>query len=121
MLVLLVKVPQSAGELVPVDVLVVGVVFVGAVWSGAARGPPEEALLPVWTLVCAVQFTGISHRQWSPLHNQSVDALDGSVTVFLPAVVDEGTLLVQQHLDAVDGPSSAEELVERCIRDSRSQ
>ena len=41
-----VKVSQSAGEFVPVNVLVLRVVFEGAVWSRAARGPPEEALLP---------------------------------------------------------------------------
>lgn len=41
-----VKVSQSTGEFVLVNVLVLRVVFEGAVWSRAARGPPEEALLP---------------------------------------------------------------------------
>lgn len=40
-----VKVPQSAGELVLVDVLVPGEMFEGAVLPRAARGPPEETLL----------------------------------------------------------------------------
>lgn len=41
-----VKVSQSTGEFVLVNVLVLRVVFEGAVRSRAARGPPEEALLP---------------------------------------------------------------------------
>lgn len=35
-----------------------------------------------------------------------IDALDCSVTVFFTGVVDEGTLLFQQHLDAVHCPHS---------------
>ena len=43
-----IKVSKSTGEFVPVNVLVLRVVFEGAVRSRAARGPPEEALLPEW-------------------------------------------------------------------------
>lgn len=38
-----------------------------------------------------------------------INALDGSVTVFLLGVVDKGTLLFKQHLDAVNRPSSERE------------
>lgn len=38
---------QSTGEFVLVDVLELWIMFVVAVWSRAAHGPPEEAVL-VW-------------------------------------------------------------------------
>lgn len=44
-----VKTPQSAGEFVPVDVLVLWNVPEGAVLPRAACGPPEEALLVLAT------------------------------------------------------------------------
>lgn len=43
-----VMISQSTGEFVPVDVLVLWDMFVGAVRPRAARGPPEKALLLVW-------------------------------------------------------------------------
>lgn len=59
-----------------------------------------------------MEFIWISHREWRALYHHSINTLDGSVTVIPSGVVDEGTLVFQQHLDAVDRPSSAEELVE---------
>lgn len=42
-----------------------------------------------------------------------IKTLDGSVTVFLSGVVHKGTLMFQQHLDAVDCPNSENEDRER--------
>lgn len=38
-----------------------------------------------------------------------INTLDGFITIFLSGVVHKGTLLLQEHLDAVDGPSSERE------------
>lgn len=45
---LLVKISQSAGEFISVNAFVHRIMFVGAVWSCAACGPPEKALFG-WT------------------------------------------------------------------------
>ena len=42
---------QSTGKFVPVDVLVLWDMSVGAVPPCAARGPPEKALLLVWATI----------------------------------------------------------------------
>lgn len=52
-----VKISQSTGEFVPVNVLVLCDMSVGAVVPRAARGPPEKALL----LVRATTGKTISH------------------------------------------------------------
>lgn len=118
------KIPQSTGEFVLVNVLVLWDVSEGAVLPRAAGRPPEKALLLVraeaWKGVrggrsghteSIVEFIGISHSEWSALYHHSINTLDGSVTVFFSGVVHKGTLLFQQHLDAVDCAGSAEELV----------
>ena len=46
-----------------------------------------------------------------------VNAPDGCVTVFLLGVVDKGTLLFEQHLDAVNRPSSEREERKRKLTD----
>lgn len=38
-----------------------------------------------------------------------INTLDGFITIFLSGVIHKGTLLLQEHLDAVDGPSSERE------------
>lgn len=56
-----VRISQSTGEFVFVDVFVLWDVFVGAVLPRAARGPPEKALL----LVRAATGKTISHVKTS--------------------------------------------------------
>lgn len=95
----------------------------------------------------SMRYLNKDYNVWHTLkvNTTYVDALDGSLAVFLTGVVHKGTLMLQQHFDAVHCPGSkrekymsrlqrqkgkrreradaspAEKLMELCVGNSRYQ